>query len=55
MTDYKVSRNEKGFIVYSKVCEFCNSKYKARKINTKYCSNSCRNLKMIKGRAKKDE
>jgi len=50
-----ISRSDRdGHIIYLYECEYCKTEFWARKANTKYCSNSCRNLKMVKGREKKD-
>ncbi len=42
-----------GHIIYLKECKYCKTEYYARKINSNYCSNSCRNLKMMQLRKEK--
>ncbi len=46
MQTLKIRRDENGHITYLKYCEFCSTEYKGRKINSRFCSNSCRNLKL---------
>ena len=44
-----------GHILYLKDCKYCKTEYYARKINSNYCTNSCRNLKMMQLKKEKIE
>ena len=48
MEHKSIKRSEyNNHILYLKDCNYCKCEYWAKKINSNYCSNSCRNLKMM--------